>query len=101
MRLLAFVCLPLLVEDIAIEGLVLGLLLEGCLVLHYLAWIFHAGTGACCNSTELLLMRHLILRIRSDTSTIRGSVIEFACLAVRKADLVRLAHFAVDFVHRE
>ena len=100
-RGLSFVAVPLEVEDVAIEGLVLGLLLEGSLILHHFAWVFHASTGASTNGTELLLMRHLVLRVRRDTSTVRGSVVEFTCLAVCKADLVVLSHLAVDCFHWE
>ena len=91
---LCLVCFPLEIEDESIESLVLGLLLEGCLVLHYLAWIFHAGMGAYCNSTELLLMRHLILRIRSGAIAVYGCVLAVGALAVVVASAVLFGDFA-------
>ena len=91
---LSFVALPLEVEDIAVEGLVLGLLLEGCLVLHYLAWIFHAGTGGCADRLKLLLMRHFILRIRSNAFSWNGGVLAVGTLAVVVASAVLFRDFA-------
>ena len=97
---LSFVALPLEVEDIAVEGLVLGLLLEGSLVLHHLAWIFHAQAGRCCNGFKLLLMRHLILRIRSNALTRNGGVLAVGALAVVVASAILLRDFAREVMNR-
>ena len=94
------VSVPLLTEDVLVEGLVLRLYgLVSRLICHDLAWVFHTYAGALANSSKLVLMCQLVLRELGATLAILGGIVEFASGSVCKANTVTLCDLAVDFLH--
>ena len=89
------------VPDVLAQGLVLALLFERHLVKRCLVWICQTSVHRFCDSTEHGLVINLCLRVLGRTLAVGLSVVEFTCLAVCKADLVALCHFAVDLLHWE
>ena len=99
-RSLLRVSVPLLTEDVLVEGLVLRLYGLVCrLVCHDLAWVFHTCASALGNCRELVLMCQLVLRELGATLAILGGIIQLASGSVCKANTVTLCDLAVDFLH--
>ena len=90
-----------LVEDVAPQSGVLGLLAEAHLVALDVLWVDQ--TCLCCLShcLELLAVCDFSGTWFSAAFAVHGAVVHTRCSAVCKADLVFLGNLAVDLLHRE
>ena len=60
---LPLIRIPLLAEDVVVEGFVLGLRLERSHVGSSLRWVSHTRTSSCCHSSELSAVIELFLGV--------------------------------------
>ena len=89
---------PLLVEDVAVQGLVLRLSSESQLVLSSLHGVLHTRLRCLDHVGELLTMLLLVFGNRSGTRAVLDGVLGIA--AVRKAHGRVLANLAADVLDR-
>ena len=89
---------PLLVEDVAVQGLVLRLSSKSQLVLSSLHGVLHTRLRCLDHGGELLTVRLLVFGDGSGTRAVLHGVLGFA--AVRKAHGRVLANLAADVLDR-
>ena len=90
-----------LVEDIAPQSGVLGLLAEAVHVLLDVLWVDDTCCRSCCNRFEALTVSQFGSTWFGAAFAVHGAVVYTRGSAVCKADFVFLGNLAVDLVHRE
>ena len=98
---LAFVGVPLLLEDISPDSRVLLLRGEASLIDRYLLWVDKSCTGGAAYIGELIATQQFVGTWFGATHTIYGGEVAFGGFAVNEAYFVVFTDASVDLVHRE
>ena len=98
---LAFPSLIHLVEDIAPQSAVLGLLAEAVLVALDVLWVDQTCLCSLSNSLELLAVSDFSSTWFGAAFAVHSAVVYTRGSAVCKADFVFLGNLTVDLLHRE